>query len=165
MEIRKEDERDFEQVYALNTAAFKTEEESKLVERLRRVDGYISFVAVEGDRVLGHISFSPVTLNDEETRFTGLAPMAVLPERQKQGIGSRLMAAGLEACKQAGYKAVFVLGHPDYYPSFGFRVAEDVGFSCQYPVLPAYFMVLELSDGSLDGLSGTIKYHPAFNEA
>jgi putative acetyltransferase len=162
MEIRREDERDLEQVYALNAAAFNGEDESKLIEKLRGVDGYISFVAVEGDTVIGHISFSPVTLNDEPTRFIGLAPMSVLPGRQKQGIGSRLIAAGLEACVLAGHEAVFVLGHADYYPRLGFTTAADLGFSSEYPVPPEHFMALELVAGSLAGRSGLIKYHPIF---
>lgn len=162
MIIRPEELRDFEQVYALNAAAFDGEDESKLVEKLRNIEGYISFVAVEHDTVLGHISFSPVTLNDELTRFTGLAPMSVLPNRQKQGIGSSLIAAGLDACRHAGHEAVFVLGHADYYPRFGFTNAANIGFSCEYPVPPENFMAMELSKGSLVDRAGLIKYHPFF---
>src|SRR5687768_3016233 len=105
--VRKETEREFGQVFEVNSAAFAGDEEAKLVEALRGVDGCISLVAVDGGRVVGHISFSPVTLDNRPTSFTGLAPMSVLPELQNQGIGSRLIAAGLDACRAAGHSAVF----------------------------------------------------------
>lgn len=88
--------------------------------------------------------------------------MSVLPGHQKQGIGSRLVTVGLDACREAGRTAVFVLGHADYYPRFGFQTAAELGFSCEYPVPPEHFMALELVAGSLANTSGLIKYHPAF---
>lgn len=162
MIIRPEETRDHDQIYALNAAAFGGEAEPKLIGNLRGVDGFISLIAVEGDTVIAHISFSPVTLNDEPTSFAGLAPMSVLPDRQSQGIGSSLVNAGLEACRIAGHSAIFVLGHPNYYPRFGFQTAADLGFTCEYPVSPEHFMVLEIETGSLAGRSGLIKYHPTF---
>jgi len=162
VEIRPEQTSDFEQVYAVNSAAFGGEGESKLVEKLRQVQGYISFVAVENEQVIGHISFLPLTLDGRSTFFSGLAPMSVLPGRQKQGIGSALIATGLDACRSAGYTAVFVLGHSGYYPRFGFRTAADLGFTCEYPVPPDHFMVIELVENSLAESSGLIKYDDAF---
>ena len=162
MKIRPEEPGDFDQIYELNAAAFGGEDEAKLVDKLRALDGYISLVAIDAGPVVGHISFSPVTLNDEPTAFTGLAPMSVKPDRQRTGIGSALVTAGLEACRQAGHTAVFALGHANYYPRFGFRTAADMGFACEYPVEPEYFMALELAEGAFDDKRGLIRYDPAF---
>jgi putative acetyltransferase len=92
----------------------------------------------------------------------GLAPMAVVPARQRQGIGARLIAVGLERCGQLGAAAVVVLGHADYYPRFGFTPASRFGLRCEYDVPDDVFMVRELAGGGLTGLAGTIRYHPVF---
>ena len=160
--IRPERPEDFEQVFEVNAAAFASEDEAKLVDKLRQVDGCISLVAESDGRIIGHISFSPLTLNDRSTFFTGLAPMSVLPEHQTHGIGSKLVESGLSACRDAGHTAVFVVGHAAYYPRFGFRPAADMGFTCEYPVPPDNFLALELVNDSLAGQSGLIKYDPVF---
>ena len=162
--IRREQETDFPQVYELNIAAFESDEEARLVDRLRGVEGYLSYVADSEGSILGHISFSPVTLDDTSRPFAGLAPMSVLPAFQRQGIGSSLVEAGLEGCRAERLTAVFVLGHAEYYPKFGFRVAEQFGFRCEYPVPSENFMVLELQPGCLKGESGLVKYDPVFAE-
>lgn len=162
MIIRKEEEKDFEQVYRVNLLAFGGEDEAKLVERLRTVSTCISLVAESDGMVVGHISFSPVTLNDEQVSFLGLAPMSVLPEFQNTGIGTALVKKGLTECEAAGCRAVFVLGHSTYYPRFGFETAKLRGFSCEYPSPDEAFMVLELVPGALAGKTGLIKYHPEF---
>ena len=148
----------------MNSLAFETDDEAKLVDRLRYTDSHIALVAVARGQVVGHIMFTPVTLDGERTTFAGLAPMAVLPEYQNQGIGSRLVAEGLNECRDAGFTAVFVLGHPDYYPRFGFSTAKLKGFSCEYPAPDEAFMALELEMGALEGKNGLIRYNPAFNE-
>jgi putative acetyltransferase len=94
----------------------------------------------------------------------GLAPMAVLPARQRQGIGSALVRDGLGRCRELGYEAVVVLGHPGYYPRFGFVPASRFGIGCEYDVPAEVFMALELVPGALRGKPGTIRYHPAFAE-
>ncbi len=160
--IRSEEQRDFESVFRINALAFDADTEAKLVELLRKVEGYISLVAEKDGQIIGHISFTPVRLGDQKTAFAGLAPMSVLPKYQNQGIGSQLVEAGLQACREAGFTAVFVLGHPGYYPRFGFQIARPKGFSCEYPSQDEAFMVLELVDGALDGKQGLIKYDPAF---
>lgn len=164
MEIRKETEKDFSEVFQVVASAFENESEAKLVERLRNVEPFISLVAEKDGRIVGHIAFSAVTLDDEPTDFLGLAPMAVAPEFQNQGIGSRLVREGLKICADAGFTAVFVLGHPEYYPRFGFETAKLLGFSCEYPAPDEAFMVLELEKGALDGRKGLIKYRPEFAE-
>ena len=94
----------------------------------------------------------------------GLAPMAVLPARQRGGIGSALVRAGLDACRQLGCTAVVVLGHPAYYPRFGFQPASRFALGCEYDVPDEAFMALEVEPGSLVGKAGTIRYHRAFAE-
>jgi putative acetyltransferase len=126
----------------------------------------VSLVAKVDDQLVGHILFSLVTveLDTGAYRAAGLAPMAVLPQFQNQGIGSRLVKAGLEECRQAGYEAVVVLGHPGYYPRFGFRPASVYGLTCEYNVLDEVFMALELREGAWRGRSGKVKYQPEFAE-
>ena len=141
------------------------ESESRLVDLLRKRGDAIGLVAVVGGRVVGHIMFSPMTVEQapEALRTVGLAPMSVQPEFQKQGVGSRLVNAGLEACRLQGYDVVFVLGHTTYYPRFGFSKASDYGIENEYNVLDA-FMVMELTAGVLPLISGMARYVPEFRE-
>lgn len=164
MIIRDEIGNDFQQVFELNRLAFEGVDEAKLVERLRLAKGVISLVAEIEGRIIGHIMFSPVTLDGKATTFVGLAPMAVLPEFQRTGVGKELVKNGIERCCAVGYTAIFVLGHSGYYPKFGFVVAAAKDFSTIYPAPEEAFMVLELADGSLAGKKGLIEYHPSFNE-
>ena len=92
----------------------------------------------------------------------GLAPMAVAPARQRGGIGSALVRAGLERCREMGAAAVVVLGHPDFYPRFGFLPAARLGLSCEYDVPAEAFMAMELEPNGLRGAAGIVSYHPAF---
>ncbi|MGI9629233.1 MAG: GNAT family N-acetyltransferase [Longimicrobiales bacterium] len=162
--VRAETESDHEQVRALNLAAFDSAEEADLVDRLRALaDPLISLVATEGDSVVGHIMFSPVTLGgNRDLLLLGLGPMAVMPARQRAGIGSRLVTAGLRECRQLDVCAVIVLGHPTYYPRFGFTRASEFGWQCQFEVPDDVFMALELTPGAAAGSAGTIRYHAAF---
>ncbi len=162
--IRREKEEDIPQVYQVNSLAFENEAEAKLVEKLRKAKTYIGLVAETDGKVVGHISFSAVTLEDETTDFLGLAPMSVLPDFQSQGIGSMLVKEGLKLCADEGFTAVFVLGHSHYYPRFGFETAKLRSFSCEYPSPDESFMVVELKPGALNGKQGLIKYGPEFAE-
>lgn len=162
--IRPEREGDVEAIRVVNAAAFPSTAEANLVDALRRQRASIvSLVADEGGRVVGHILFSPVTLNDGEAEILGLAPMAVLPERQRQGIGSELVRAGLDSSRQRGAAAVVVVGHPTFYPRFGFAPASRFGLRCEYAVPDDVFMALELRPGTLR-TGGFIRYHAAFAE-
>ena len=120
MMIRFEQPDDKKKIRNVHLEAFETDAEAKLVDALRSsgID-LISLVAEENKAVIGHILFSPVTIAGH-TGIMGLAPMAVLPNWQRKGVGTALINEGLRACEKAGYKAVVVLGHPDYYPRFGF---------------------------------------------
>ena len=132
----------------------------------------LSLVAVEGHRVVGHILFSPVTIESvgesggesggEPVAALGLGPMAVLPTRQRQGIGSLLVRTGLAACRDAGHGCVVVLGHPEYYPRFGFTRASRHGVTWEHPAPDEAFMLLELREGALGGRGGIVRYQPEF---
>jgi putative acetyltransferase len=166
MIIREERAGDAEQIRTVNLAAFDTSAEADLVVGLRRgAAPTISIVAEDDAALIGHIMFSPVTLVGAAALpliLMGLAPMAVVPARQRQGVGSRLVVDGLERCRRASVAAVVVLGHPDYYPRFGFVPARQRSLRCEYDVPENVFMVRELYDGALTTLSGTIRYHPLF---
>jgi putative acetyltransferase len=166
MLIRPEEARDQPAVYALNSAAFETCLEARLVDALRQqAHPLISLVADNGHAVVGHILFSPVSLAGHPgLNIMGLAPMAVAPDHQRKGIGSALVRAGLDRCEQLGVGAVVVLGHPKYYPRFGFCSSSRFGIKSEYGVPEEVFMLMELQPGYLHGASGTLKYHSAFGK-
>ena len=165
--IRQENEDDQPEVHKINEIAFGQPDEADLVDALRRsAHPYISLVAVEQDDVVGHIFFSPVTIEsgDEKHMVMGLAPMAVVPAQQRKGIGSRLVQEGLKECLRIGYPVAVVLGHADYYPRFGFIRAKEMGIRCEYDVPADLFMVAELTPGALSDVCGLAKYHPEFEK-
>ena len=164
MNIREERPGDAGRIRAVNLAAFETSTEADLVDALRRqATPLVSLVAEDDADVIGHILFSPVTLATEPgLTLMGLAPMAVVPPRQRQGIGSALVREGLERCRHINVAAVVVVGHPKYYPRFEFVPAVRLSLRSEYDVPEDVFMVRELRDGVLRGLSGTIRYHPVF---
>ena len=144
------------------------EGEAHLVEMLHAAGAApVSLVAVEeaSGGVVGHVLFSPVEIDGGGSgiRAVGLAPVGVLPEYQGKGAGARLVRAGLEACREAGYDAVVLLGEPGYYSKFGFERASDHGLGNEYAA-DEHFMVLELRSGALDGLRGTVRYQPEFGQ-
>lgn len=164
MRIRPESPADVGAVRALNEAAFESREEADVVDALRAsANGFLSLVASEGDTVVGQVTFSCVSLDgDFELGLSGLGPMAVLPSRQREGIGTRLIHAGLDRCASLGCPAVVVVGHADYYPRFGFVRASEFGLRCEFEVPDDVFMAREISPGALEGHVGLIRYHPAF---
>ena len=164
MLIRDEQPTDWAAVHAVNKSAFETPAEADLVAALRhQAHPLISLVAEHDRSVVGHIMFSPVSLSGHPSlKIMGLAPMAVAPLHQRSGIGSTLVRAGLDRCKELGFGAVAVLGHPEYYPRFGFVPARRFGIACEYDAPDEAFMVLELHPGYLHGAVGIIIYHEAF---
>jgi putative acetyltransferase len=166
MLIRTEEQKDWAAVRAVNISAFETPTEANLVDALRdQAQPLVSLVAEENGVIVGHIMFSPVSLSGHPAlKIMGLAPMAVAPEHQRKGMGSALVRSGLEQCKLLDFGAVVVLGHPDYYPRFGFLPSARFGISCEYEVPEEVFMVVELQAGFLRGASGEIKYHAAFSD-
>ena len=158
--IRKEQIEDIEQVRAVLQAAFSTDAESRLVDALRaNGKAVISLVAVCAEEILGHILFSPVTTSPPtDAKGIGLAPVAVLPGVQSQGIGSQLIQAGLQLCQELGFDYCVVLGGPEYYHRFGFETAGDHGLQNEYGV-GEEFMVLHFTDHPVSGL---VRYAPEF---
>ena len=166
--IRPETPEDSAAIRNVNEEAFGSSVEADLVEKLRSRQKYtLSLVATDGDKIIGHILFSPVTIGEGNTRLgaLGLGPMAVLPSCQKRGIGSQLVRAGLKECRRLGHEIVVVLGHSDYYPRFGFMPAKPRGIACEFEVPDEAWMVLELRENALAGKSGTVKFQPEFQEA
>ena len=167
MRIRAEEPGDEAAVRVVNASAFETALEANLVDALREQAGpLVSLVAEDNGAVVGHIMFSPVVLSGHPAlRIMGLAPMAVLPAHQRKGVGSALVRAGLDQCRQLGFGAVVVLGRPAFYPRFGFSPSTRFGIGCEYDVPKDAFLVLELQAGALGRASGTIRYHAAFGAA
>ncbi len=156
-------------IAAINTEAFGQPDEAALVEALR-ADGDVAFeLAAERDgAVVGHILFSPLALRPEPEnapRLLSLAPVAVRPDCQRQGVGGALVRAGLGRARTEGWDAVIVLGHPDYYPPFGFSHAAAAGLDHPFPEAGPAFMALELSDGALARAAGRLVFAPAFGIA
>lgn len=165
--VRTETTDDHKSVWRVNEIAFGQRNEADLVDALRaNARPYISLVAVVDEQVVGHIFFSPVSVESEGSVFTamGLAPMAVLPEYQNQGIGSQLVREGLKACQRLGHDIVVVLGHANYYPRFGFTHASLKGLRSEYDVPDEVFMAAELVPGALEGRGGLVKYHAEFGK-
>jgi putative acetyltransferase len=154
-----------EEVRAVNRAAFGNEMEADLVDALRDGGfGEVALVALVDGLTVGHIFFSRVTLVTPTGSYEALAlaPMAVLPQFQRRGIGTKIMEAGLAECRRRGHDVVFVLGHPDFYPRFGFSAAAAEHFESPFGGGDAW-MALELTPQSLDGVSGRIEFAPPFN--
>ncbi len=161
--IRPERPDDLEAIRSVNRLAFGGDGEARLVDRLR-ADGLAvaSLVAEQGGELVGHILFSelPIRTASGSIPAVSLAPMAVRPGLQRQGIGSSLVRAGLEACRARGAKAALVLGHETYYPRFGF--SAQLGRRVASPYSGPSWMALELEPGALDGVSGAVQYPAAF---
>jgi putative acetyltransferase len=161
--IRAEETPDYQAIRRVNEVAFGTTEEADLVESLRQ-DGaaLISLVAESGGRIVGHILFSRMSIDTASGAIAAvaLAPMAVFPEYQRQGIGKELVRRGLDDLRARGEQIVIVVGHPEYYPRFGFSSALARPLESPFP--SEAFMALELRDGALDGVRGRVRYPAAF---
>ena len=163
--IRPEQPDDLPWIHAVNTLAFGQADEAWLVDQLRE-DGDVlaSLVAVgDEDEIDGHILFSRLHLlfdNGTEGNAAALAPVAVRPDRQRQGIGKELIRAGIAACRAQGLGAIVVLGHPEYYPKFGF--SADLARELRSPFPGDAFMAMELIPDMLRGKKGAVRYAKAF---
>jgi putative acetyltransferase len=166
--IRGEQPEDVQAVREVYIGAFGQELEADLVDQLRqRCDDLLALVAVLEGRIVGHILFTPAVIERRKQTVQGmaLAPMAVLPEYQRQGVGSQLVRAGIEALKQVECPFIILVGHPTYYPRFGFEPASRYRIRSEWAVPDDAFMVLVLDEQQKEGLSGIAKYRPEFSEA
>ena len=154
---------DVEAIRTVNRAAFGQDDEGELIDRLRDDgDALVEFVAITAGTIVGHILFSPLAVDDgggKAIPAAALAPVAVLPSHQRAGVGSALIRHGLEACRARGVATVIVLGHPDYYPRFGF--SADAASHLSAPFSGPAFMALELAPGALRH-ARSVRYAAAF---
>ncbi len=169
IEMRKEKKNDYDEVRIVNDQAFSQPDEGRIVDKLREsCRDILSLVAVSDNKIIGHIFFSPVTI-DIPTGFIkgmGLAPMSVLPEFQNKGVGSMLVNEGLRILKNMSCAFVVVLGHEKYYPRFGFERASKFRLKCQWEGVPDdVFMVMIIDESVMKGVSGIAKYRNEFDEA
>ena len=166
LSIRPETPDDIVVIHHINERAFGQINEANLVDELRS-DGanVLSLVAQKNEAVIGHILFCRIQIKTPKKLIdaVSVSPVAVLPEFQGQGIGSQLVQRGLEELRAMGEKVVTVLGHPEYYPRFGFRQAQEYHIECPYEVPPAAWMLIELAPTALKGQKGVVVYPEAFN--
>jgi putative acetyltransferase len=165
--IRPETPQDIPQVRIINLKAFAQSEEADIVDKLREsCSNILSLVAEDGGIIVGHILFSPVVIESSGKAINGmgLAPMAVMPDQQKQGIGSLMVRAGLSILRERNCPFVVVLGHPEYYPRFGFEPASKFGIKCQWDGIPDnVFMMIINDQKTLYGISGVARYRVEFD--
>ena len=164
IELRLEQPGDEAAIRAVNRRAFGTEQECGIVDALRSNGvALLSLVATLEGRVVGHIMYSPASIG--EMTGAALGPMSVVPEHQRQGIGTRLVEAGIERLRSAGCPFIVVLGHAHYYPRFGFRPAAAHGITCEWDVPDDVFMMLMLDPVRMAGISGPARYRREFSTA
>ena len=165
--IRQEQPADIKSIYALTVDAFQRRDEADLIDRLRADQAvWLSQAALLDGKIVGHALYSPATVTDGPTvhECLALGPIAVDPAYQRQGIGGQLIRSGLREVQAAGYGLLFLVGHPSYYPRFGFRPAQPLGFTSDYVKdrrRHEHFMVAVL-DKNLS-LRGHLRFHPAFD--
>ena len=170
MEIRHETNADIVAIHNLNCKAFETDAEASIVDALRSSNNLeLSLVAIEEGKVVGHIAYSPMHLEESKTslKIMALAPMAVDPDRQKNGIGSKLVRASLEELKSRNVDLVFLIGYPEYYPRFGFKPAfSTLGVKSNFEGVPdEAFMVLKLCEKDLDLNNCKVIFRQEFSES
>jgi putative acetyltransferase len=165
--IRNEYRDDFDQIALINELAFGQPTEARLIDALRENGKIIlSLVAEANRKVVGHILFSPASIEGNDIKLAALGPMAVLPRHQRHGIGTMLVHDGIALCRTLGYRAIVVVGHPEYYPRFGFKPGSEFGLATPWKdVPPEAFMVLELEPGALQDAAGIVHYAEEFDLA
>jgi putative acetyltransferase len=163
LQVRPERSEDISAIRAVHDAAFGRPDEGKLVDALRTEGcARVSVVADEEGQVVGHILFSALEIVGQQPTVAGLtlAPLAVIPSRQRRGIGSTLVREGLRRSVGQGHRIVLVVGHPGYYPRFGF--SAQLAKALKSPYAGDSFMALELVPGALQGVGGKVQYPAPF---
>ena len=164
VEIRPERPEDISAIREVNRRAFGGEQEANIVDALRSNGAaLLSLVAVLNGQVVGHVLYSPASVGTVEG--AALGPMSVLPDHQRQGIGSALVEAGNRQRKDAGCPFIVVLGHAGFYPRFGFRAASTRAITCGWDVPDEVFMLLVLDERRMQRVSGLAKYRDEFSTA
>ena len=166
--IRPEIPADIPAIFEVNYQAFAHYDEARLVDTLRDAKVFnpeLSLVAVHGDRIIGHIMFPPITIESRETSTPAVALCSprCAPGFPMPGVGAALIEEGLNVCRTLGHRIVIVIGHPGYYPRYGFIRARENGIEAPFTVADDVFMVLALDAGALDGVEGMVKYPAAFD--
>ena len=170
--IRQEKPSDHNAVFQLIKTAFQNEEftdhsEHHLVDRLRKADGYIpelSLVAIIDEQIVGHILMTPIKIKGEQNSWTSLAlaPVSVLPDYRKKGIGGQLIKAAHKQSIELGYKSVVLIGHEHYYPKFGYLQAHNFGIKFPFEAPKENCMAIELVENGLANIKGIVEYPEAF---
>lgn len=168
---RKEDYRDTEEVVrrAFENETYSDQSEYTLVAKLRKSEVFVpdlSLVAVNEDKIIGHILLSKIWIDTEDKKVESLAlaPISVLPEYQNKGVGRKLIQQALTIAEKLDFESVIVMGHEAYYPKFGFKKASHWGIQAPFEIPDELLMAIELKDNSLDHVSGVIQYSNAFFE-
>jgi putative acetyltransferase len=162
IEIIEERPGDVTAIRDLNQRAFEQDQEANIVDALRSNGGaLLSLVATVSGQVVGHIMYTPISIGG--LRGAALGPMAVLPELQRQGIGSKLVEEGNRRIEQGGCPFIIVVGHPEFYTRFGFTPARARGITCEWDLPDDVFMVLVLDEAEMAGVSGLAKYRDEFS--
>ena len=170
--IRQENETDYNCVFKLIENVFKNEEfsdskEHFLVERLRKINAFVpelSIIAEKESKIAGHILLTKIKIKDNDKSYNSLAlaPVSVLPEFQNQGIGRKLILKAREIAKRLGFRSVVLIGHEKYYPKFGYMTANKFGIKLPFDVPDENCMVIELVEGGLNNVKGTVEYPKEF---
>jgi putative acetyltransferase len=162
IDIREEHAGDVSEIRELNQHAFGQSQEGNIVDALRANGGVLlSLVATLHGHVVGHILYTPLSVSGVDG--AALGPMAVLPQHQRQGIGSELVEAGNRRLKGSGCPFIIVVGHANFYPRFGFKPGNTCGITCGWEVPDEAFMVLTLDHARMAGVSGLAQYRPEFS--
>ena len=165
IKIKETSGRDLTEILTINKTAFNGDDEANLVEQLlndETAKPFLSLMAIKDDRGVGHILFTKVSLENSPTKVNAqiLAPLAVMPDCQKQGIGSLLIKKGLQQLHHQGCELVFVLGYPEYYTRFGFQPAGKLGFFFLFPILEKNadaWMVMALNQNIIGFVQGEVE--------
>ena len=166
--VRLEQPQDIPKIREVNERAFGQEQEASIVDKLREnCDSTLSLVALAENEVVGHVLFSPAVIESDNGGLvgSGLAPLGVLPEYQRQGIGLELVQAGVERIRESGCPYIIVMGHPEYYTRFGFETASMFGIISEWEVPDEAFMILMLNKRVMKGISGVARYRQEWDEA
>jgi putative acetyltransferase len=162
LEIRRETTGDVRQIRQINELAFERTTEADVIDRLRQTcPDFVSLVAIADGQIVGHILFTPAWLESPTGRVEGmgLAPLAVLPDYQNRGIGGKLIQAGLVQIQDIGCPFIIVLGHPGYYPRFGFERASKYGIRCEYDTVPEEAFMITIFDRDVLSPAGAVAHY------